>query len=64
MLVTLVQDHATTARLLVLSKMVHPSRIHVLYKAYNDVSIARDLGVRKIVCLNSLKMRLLAKVVF
>jgi len=57
----LVHDRATTARLLVLTKLMPPERVHVLYKSTNDLDLARSAGVRKIVCLNHLKMRLLSK---
>ena len=55
------EDRATTVRLLSVAKRVPPSCIHVQYKLFNNVSIARDLGVREVVCLNHLKMRLLSR---
>ena len=44
------EDRATTVRLLSVAKRVPPSCIHVQYKLFNNVSIARDLGVREVVC--------------
>ena len=55
------EDHRTTARLLGLTKRVQPHLIHAQYKLWNDVSVARDLGVTKVVSMNQLKMRLMAK---
>ena len=55
------EDHRTTARLLGLTKRVQPHLIHAQYKLWNDVSVAQDLGVTKIVSMNHLKMRLMAK---
>ena len=55
------EDHRTTARLLGLTKRVQPHLIHAQYKLWNDVSVAKDLGVTKVVSMNHLKMRLMAK---